>query len=125
MPSGADTDKGQLAVFGTHHTCGEVDIGESIQFVDYDIDIVASYAGRDAGDALALTGAGDGMELTALHLAFSSVEVGGNGLHPSGIADEDHFVGKHLRAEMQVEATSVCIDDELRFRNSCIHSIGI
>ncbi len=50
------------AVLVLYLTCVEVDIGECIQFVDYNVDVIGADAMGQAHYGLALIGAADGVE---------------------------------------------------------------
>ena len=80
-----------------------IDVGERVELVCYDIDIVATDTMALHGDALALIGACDGVELTTAHLALLGVEMGGNGIYTGGIAHEYHFICQLFWLEMQME----------------------
>ena len=92
-----------------------IDVGECIEFVGHDVDVVAADAVALTGNALALVGAGDGMELAALYFALFSVEVGSNGIYAGRIAHEYDTVGQLFRLQMQVETGAVSIDNQFGF----------
>ena len=54
--------EGELSEGGTVLTCLEVDVGKSVELVDYDVDIVTAYACGEDCDAFAVVCAGDGVE---------------------------------------------------------------
>ena len=80
-----------------------VDIGECIEFVDHDINVVTTDAVTLAGDTLAFVHTRDGVELTAADLALFRVEVVCNGVNTCWIAHEDNLVGQLLGLQMEVE----------------------
>ena len=90
-----------------------VDVGECIEFVDHDIDVVAADAVALTGDTLALVHTRDGVELTAADLALFRVEVVCNGVNTCWIANEDNPVGQLLGLQMEVETRAVVVDDQL------------
>ena len=94
-------------------TCLEVDVGQGVQLVQYDVDVVASDAGADYSNAFVLVGAGDCMKLTALHVAFLLREVACHEVYPSGVAHEDDLVGQPFGAHVEVEYGTVFVDDKL------------
>ena len=53
----------------------EIDVGKSIELVHHDVDIVATDAGAQYGDAFALIGASDGVALTPLNITFFGFEM--------------------------------------------------
>ena len=93
-------------------TGGVVDISERVEFCYHDIEVVATDAMRLNGNALSLIVAGNGMKLSAAYLTFYFFKVLGYGIHPGGVANEDYLVGQLFGLEMQMEATSVGINDE-------------
>ena len=92
--AGADAHAGQRTVLRILLACLVVDIGQRVQLGHHDVDIVAADAVALAGDALAAVGAGDGVELAALHLTFHRVEVCGHGVHATRVTDEDDLVSE-------------------------------
>jgi hypothetical protein len=97
----------------TFLTCLVVDVGEGIEFVDYDVDVVTADAVTLAGDTLAFVHAGDGVELTAADLAFFRIEVGSDGIYTSRVAHENHTVSQLFGLQMEVETRAVVVDDQL------------
>ena len=91
----------------------EVDIGEGIELIHHDLDIVASDAVGECCHSLALVGAGDGVKLSAADVTLSVVEAGGNHVHATGIATDDDLVGELLRAEVEMEDRSIFVDNQL------------
>ena len=92
-------------------SCVIVDVGEGVEFVDHDIDIVTADTMTLAGDALTFIHTCDGMELTTADLALFRVEVGCNGIYTGRITHKNYFVGQLLWLQMQVEARAIGIDD--------------
>ena len=101
--AGADAYHRQRAVFLFLFAGVVVNIGQCVEFVDHDVDVVAANAVRLAGDALALVHAGNGVELAARHFVLDAVEVGGNGVDTGGIADENNLVSQEFRLQVEVE----------------------
>ena len=60
----ADAHHRQRAMLFTFGTGAIVNVGQRVEFVGNDIDIVASDAVRLAGNAFAFVGTSDGMEFT-------------------------------------------------------------
>ena len=54
---------------------GKVDVGQSVEFVDYDVDVVASDTCGEYGDALAFVCTGYRVKLTASDIALDALEV--------------------------------------------------
>jgi hypothetical protein len=90
-----------------------VDVGEGIEFVDHDVDVVAADAVTLNGNALAFVRTRDGVELTAADLALFRVEVGCDGVYSGRIAYEDYTVGQLFWLQMEVETRAVVVDDQL------------
>ena len=89
-----------------------VDVGQSVELVHHYVYVVAAYAVALAGDALAFVGAGDGVELTTLNIAFYCVEMGCNGVYSRWVTNEDYSVGKLFWTQMKMEAGAIFVDDE-------------
>ena len=90
----------------------EVDVGKGIKFVHDNVDVVATDACAQYGDALALVCTGDGMELAALYFAFLRVEMAGNGADAAWIADEYDAVGQLFGLDVKVEDATIFINNE-------------
>ena len=90
-----------------------VDVGEGIEFVDHDVDIVTADAMTLHRDALALVHTCDGVELTAADLALFRVEMGSDSVNTGRIAHEDNLVSQLLWLQMEVETRAVVVDDQL------------
>ena len=110
--AGTDTDNRECAVFGLVVSFLEVDVGKGIQLVHHDVDVVATDACAEDCDAFALVGAGDCVELTTLYLTFLRVEMAGNGIHSSRIADQDDAVSQLFGFDVKMEDAAIFIDDE-------------
>ena len=101
--TGAYTYTGQGAVLVALCACGVVDVGQRVEFVHHDVDIVAADAVALTGNALAFVCSSDGVELPALHFALYAVEVVGYGVHACGVTYEHYAVGQLFRTQMQME----------------------
>ena len=98
-------------MFGLVGSCFEVDVGESIKLIDYDVNVIASNTSGLNCNSLAFVGAGDGTELAVTGLMFDLVEVETDTGNTLRVSDEDYFVGEKLRFEMEMEATSIGSDN--------------
>ena len=116
--TGAYAHQFQLAQRGAHGAGVEVDVGQGVEFVHHDVNVVAAYARRHHGDAFALVGACDGAKLAALHCAFAFAEVRGHKVYAAGVAHKNHLVGQLLGQHVQVKDAAVGVDDEFGGRNS-------
>ena len=90
----------------------EVDVGECIQLVHHDVDVVATDARAEDCDAFALIRACDGMELATLYLAFLAVEVCGNSRYSPWVAHKDDAVGKLFGLDVKMKDAAIFIDDK-------------
>ena len=66
------------------------------------------------GHPFAETLSGHRNEFAVFRTAFYRVEVCGDLLYPSRIADEDHGIGQLARFQMQVEDRAVAVDNQFR-----------
>ena len=80
-----------------------VDVGERVEFVHDNVDVVATYAVTLTSNAFAFIVTSDSMELAALHFTFNGIEVGSNSVYTSRVANEDDSVGQLLWFQMQME----------------------
>ena len=80
-----------------------VDVGQRVEFVDNDIDIITANAVRLASDSLAFICTSDGVELATANLMLDAVEVGCNGINTSGVANENHLVSQEFGLQMKVK----------------------
>ena len=95
--TGADADEREPPRLRLHLASSEIDVGEGVQLVEYDVDIIRADTVRQGGDALSPVGAGDGVELAVRHVAFPRVEMGGHGVDPRGVAHQHHAIRQLLR----------------------------
>lgn len=58
----ADAHHMERAVLGAYLACGEVYVGQGVELVDHDVDVVGADAVAQTHDRLALIGASDGVE---------------------------------------------------------------
>ena len=89
-----------------------VDVGERIEFVHHNIDVVATDTMALAGDALAFVSTSNGVEFTAADFTFAGVKMVGNGVYSCGVANEDDFVCQLLGTQVEMETRTISIDDE-------------
>ena len=73
--TGADAHQGEAAEGGAFGASGKVDIGQSIEFVDHDVDVVAPDTRGNHCETLAFVSSGHGAELAALDFALAMLEV--------------------------------------------------
>ena len=102
---------------------GKVDIRQRINLVHHDVAVVGADTRGDTRDALAVVASCDGVELSTLHIALYAafVKERSHHVHSVLVADQDDFVGKKLRLQVQVKRTAIRIDNQLRCRK-CFHS---
>jgi hypothetical protein len=78
------------------------------------------------GDAFALIGTGDGVELTTAYFVLYGIEMSSNRIDTGRIAYKDHFVGQMFGLQMEMKCASVLIDGELGGRKmSFCHSYKV
>ena len=97
---------------------GEIDVGQSVELRDGDVDVADADAGRENGHPLALVGAGHGVELAVGDLAFDILEMFGDEGHTARIADQNDGVGQLFGTEVEVENGAVFVDNQLGSRDS-------
>ncbi len=102
MQTAGSAQAEQRQPFGNfaYAACGQVDVDQSVEFGQYDVDVVRADAGGEDAHPLPLVGAGDGVEFAVGDLRFAFVEVGGHALYPAGIAYQDDGVGQLLGCQM-------------------------
>ena len=74
----ADTDDVEAAMGRAVGTCVQVDVGQCVELVHDDVDVVTSDACRHDGDAFAAACSGDGMKFPVAGLAFLRIQVRGD-----------------------------------------------
>ena len=110
--AGTDADYRECAVLWLVLTLLEVDVGKGIQLVHRDVDVVATNACAEDRNALALVEAGDGVELSVADAAFLTVEVRGNGVNATRVADQYDAVSQLFGLDVKMEDAVVFVDDE-------------
>ena len=101
--AGADAYHRQCAMLFFVLTGGIVDVGQRVELVHHDVDVVTADAVRLARDAFAFIGACDGVELAAADLVLNGVEMGSYGIYTRRVANEDDAVSQKLGLQMKVE----------------------
>ena len=91
--------------------CFIINIGQRVELIGYDVNIVAADSVALRRDALAFVHTGDGVELAARHLMLDTVEVGSNGVYSCRVTHQYHLVGQEFGLEVQVEARTVTVDN--------------
>ena len=115
--AGANAHHGQHAGSLTRQTGGEVDVGEGVELVDDDVDVVAADAVREDGEAFAGVVAGDAVELTVADVALDVAEVLPDHSHTVGIAHQHDAVGQLFRSQVQMKDAAVAVDDQFGRRD--------
>jgi hypothetical protein len=64
------------------------------------------------GDALALIGTGNSMELTTAYLVLYRIEMSSNSIYSGWIAHKHYTIGQELWLQMQMETRAVLIDNQ-------------
>ena len=86
----------------------------SLRFGHHDVDVVGADAVGKGGDAPAVVGAGDGVELPRTLVELDGVEVRGDGAHAARVAHHEDNVGEVFGQDMEMEHGTVVVDDEFR-----------
>ena len=94
-------------MYGVDLASLEVDVGESVEFIDNDIDIVGAYTVAQAHDGLALIGASYGVKFARRNFERAGVEKVGNDIDAGGVAYEYDAVGEHLGSQVEVKHRAV------------------
>ena len=90
--------------------CPEIYVGKGIQLVHDYVNIVRAYACGKHGESFAAVFSGHGNELPRLAAEFLVIQIPGNHVHASGVADEDYVVCKFLRSDVKMEYGPVIVD---------------
>ena len=98
-----------LALLGA---CGEIDVGQCVELIHHNVDVVASDACGEHGEALALIGSGDGVKLAIAYLTLLAIEMGGHEVYAARVAHEDDLVGQLFGQQVEVEYATIAIDNE-------------
>lgn len=111
----ADAHEGEHTLIVADLAGLEVYVGESVEFVDHNVDVVGSDAMAKTHDGLAFVCAAYRVEFAGRDLECTCVEKLGHHVDTARVSDEDHTVRELRRQKMQVEYTAVGIDYKFRF----------
>ena len=111
--TGADAHHLKLTKRRVLGASGEINIGQGIQLVDYNIYVVAPDTRREHRDALALIGACHRVKLATGHIAFHGIEMGCHHSHTSRVAHKNDFTCQLLGAKVEMKYGTIIVDDEL------------
>ena len=100
--TGADADKVQTAMGFFGHSRLQVDIGEGVEFVHHDINVVGTHARREHSDTFAVEIAGTGDEFTVLTFHLNLVEKRGNHFDTTRVANHDDVIGQLIGMQIQM-----------------------
>ena len=123
--TGAYAHDFKTAQRGFDGSAGEVDVGERVNLVEHDVNVVTANTGRHHGDALAGIGAGDGVKLATLHVALAAVKMSRHRCHTAGVAHKDDLGGQMLGQKMKMKHRPIGIDDEFGGRKKRFHGKGV
>ena len=73
--AGANAHKREGAVLALLGACGEIDVGQCVELIHHNVDVVATNTRRNHRDAFALVGTCNGFELAAFHFTFFILKV--------------------------------------------------
>ena len=96
---------------------GKVDIGQSIQLRNHDVDVVGADTRGERSHTTSLVRAGDGLELAACHVALHIVEVGGYHIYTCRVAHQYHNIRDLLGTKVKVKYRTVLIYNQFRCGN--------
>lgn len=113
---GTDPDDVEGAFFITDLPGPEVYIGQGIQLMHHDVDVVGPDAGRQSRDPFIQIGPGAADEFPVPDLAFDVMEIARDLADPPGIASHDDRIGQLLRLKAEMVDTSVGVDEQFGFR---------
>lgn len=116
----ADAHHGETAFFGPYLAGLEVDVGQGVEFVDYNVDIVGADTVAEAHYGFALVGASDGVEFAGRYFESPGVEERCHHVDARRIAYEDNAVGELRGEQMQVEYAAVGVDYEFGWRDNLV-----
>ena len=97
-----------------HLTRGEINVGQRVKFIDYDVDIVRPDAMAETHNGFTLVSAANGVELTRRHLEVTGVEMLRHDVDAGRVAHEDYAVGQLLGKQVEMKHRPVLVDDKLR-----------
>ena len=100
--AGADANNLQGFEHGTDGTGFEVDVGERIEFIEHDVDVVRTNTGAAYGEALVADIAGMGNEFAVLVLEFDAVEILTDFFYAIGVSNHDDGICDFLRTAIEV-----------------------
>ena len=112
--AGADPDEAQCFPFAFDFFGAEVYVGERVELVHHDVDVVRSDSGGEHGDPRAPVGTGYGMELPVASFQLDAIEMSGHHAHAAGVAHQNNLVGQFLRSQMEVENRPVVVGYQFR-----------
>jgi len=115
--TGADTDNRERGEGFFDGAGRKVDIGEGIEFVEYNIDIIGADAGGYDGDAFFADAAGVGDEFAVMGTVFDGVEMTADAVDPVGIADGEDGGCEFFGTEVEMIDGAAAIDNEFAFRD--------
>ena len=117
----ADAHQFQLAEVRLLGAGVKVNVGESIEFVDDNIYIVAAYACGEHGDAFSLIATCDGVKFATTNITFDRVKMRGHHGHSARITHENNLFCQLLGFEMQVEYRTIVVNDKFGGSVVCAH----
>ena len=120
---GAEPHERQLPLDGLLLPRGEVHVGQCVELRDADVDVADADARREDRHAFSLIGTRHGIEFAVRDVALLRVEMLGHEGHTSGVADQDHRVGKLFGKQVQVEDRTVVVDNQFGSGNSSHKSL--
>ncbi len=109
---GADADDGQCAEMRFDGAGDEIDIGQGVEFIEDDVDIVRADTGGDDGKAHPANIARVGNEFAVAVGHFHLIEVPANGRDAIGVADGNNGGCKFFREGIEVVHGATGVDNQ-------------
>lgn len=110
--AGTDADDLQGFQLCTNGARFEVDVGQGIEFIEYDVDVIWTNAGTANGKAFVAHIAGMGDEFAVLILEFDAVEILADFFNAVGIADNDDGISNFFWTTIQVVYGAAFVEDK-------------
>src|ERR1700760_1778762 len=115
--AGADTDNREWAEIFFDGAGRKIDIGEGVELVEDDVDIIGADAGGNDGDAFFADAAGVRDELAVMGAVFDGVEMAADAVYAVRIADGEDGGGEFFGTEVEMIDGTAAIDNEFAFRD--------
>src|SRR5580658_2418924 len=95
----------------------KIDIGQRVELVEDDVDIIGADARGDDGEAFLADASGVGHEFPVLRPVFDRVKMSADAAYAVRIANGDDRGGEFFGSEVEVVDGATVIDNEFAFRD--------